>query len=81
MSEQFPEHVAWTGGSRPALFEDIEDTAEGRYVHRLYAADLRLWQDYWGEEIVPHDVRSIFWNRARGDAHATFRHAARQKKQ
>jgi len=70
-----PEHVAWTGGSEPAPIRWVS-TPERVYVYKLFRADIAVWEEYWKEK-VPADVRAIFWNRARGDAHATYRAAAR----
>ncbi len=74
----FPEHTAWTGGSSPKPYAETS-TVEQIYTVKLFMADCRLWLDYWREERVPLDVKDIFWNRARGDAHATFRAAAREQ--
>ena len=71
------EHVAWTGGSSPRLTVDVSHD-EWEYIKKLYAEDLDTWRSFWQEDVVPLDVKDIFWNRARYDAHATFR--ARDKK-
>ena len=68
---QHLEHVAWTGGSRPASIRDIS-VAEYAYAMELYFEDCLVWSEYW-EEDTPWQIRQLFWHRARSDAHATYR--------
>lgn len=69
--------VAWTGGDseRPvaqcSLFEI-------RLALSLYAEQVQTFSAYWGDAPTD-DTCGIFWNRARGDAHATMRDAARRQ--
>ena len=72
------EHVTWTGGTNPGKFKDITEI-ERAYVHELFQAECAVWIDYWKTRTIPVETRNIFWNRARNDAHATFRHAAREE--
>ncbi len=71
-----PEHVAWMGGSSPASIHDI-GVGEYQYAMELYFDTLRIWEDYWTPEVASARLHDLFWNRARDDAHATYRAAAR----
>jgi hypothetical protein len=62
---------AWTGGSKPLPILEL-GREERRYVSFLFREQLTIWHDYWGD-YPNNDTRHIFWNRARFDAHATFR--------
>ncbi len=64
------------GGSRPRPYPEVAGEPEGAYVAQLYAADLKLWEEFW-REVAPWEVRKTLWGRARYDAHATYRAAAR----
>jgi hypothetical protein len=75
----FPEHVAWTGGSSPAPYDEISDL-EREYVEKLFDEQADLWLDHWSETELPEDVQATFWQRARYDAHATFRAEAARKR-
>lgn len=68
---QIIEHIAWTGGSSPRPMQEI-GVEEYAYAMELFFEDVRIWEDYWNEPINK-GANEIFWNRARGDAHATFR--------
>jgi hypothetical protein len=68
---------AWTGGTRPAPLARI-DAIERALVQLFYVEQIDTWQDYW-HETPPADVIEIFWNRARGDAHATLREFKREE--
>ena len=72
------EHVAWTGGTTHGKWKDITE-AEQAYVHKLFENECGFWKGYWKTKNIPVNTRNIFWNRARLDAHATFRAAARNK--
>lgn len=63
-------HIAWTGGSAPAL--DPLDPAEREYVLILFRQQCETWKAAWGDR-PPLDVRRTFMRRARFDAHATYR--------
>ena len=65
------EHVTWMGGSPPRPFPEIS-VEEYQYAMEIYFDDVRIWEDYWSER-VSRDLADLFWNRARHDAHATFR--------
>lgn len=65
--------IAWTGGSAPRPLAEIS-RGEFALAWRLYCEQLNTWAAFW-QTAVPHDVRETFWNRARGDAHATVREA------
>lgn len=72
----FPPHVAWMGGSRPGDWLSISDDERAYTIH-LYCDQADIWLRFWKTQILPQEQHEIFWNRARGDAHATFREAAR----
>ena len=65
------EHIAWTGGSPPQSILKISNE-EYRYAVKLCNASCKAWRDYWGDE-PDAGTFTLFWNRARYDAHATFR--------
>ena len=67
-------HIAWTGGSAPRPVPDIS-VEEYQYAMELYFADREEFRAYWkdyglGDE---KEYNDMFWNRARHNAHATFR--------
>ena len=63
--------IAWTGGSVPAPLTQIS-TEERQLVSYLFHEQLNTWMNFWGD-LPDKDTRRIFWSRARGDAHATYR--------
>lgn len=65
-----PQHKAWTGGSAPRPLPEVSRD-ERRYISHLFREQCETFRAFWGD--LPGDVRRIFWNRARYDAHATFR--------
>jgi hypothetical protein len=71
-----PEHVAWTGGTSPRPIHEI-GVGEYLYAMELYFEDVDIWEDYWSPEVAGKGLRELFWNRARADAHATYRAAGR----
>lgn len=66
------EHRAWTGGDGPRPLRECS-AEERAYARKLYRAECRVWCDFWGRDGYELDVARVFWNRARHDAHATFR--------
>lgn len=73
---QHPEYVAWTGGSSPRSYRETLGTPEGAYAVQLYNEQIEQWEATFRER-CPAGVCDVFWNRARSDAHATYRAAAR----
>ena len=63
--------TAWMGGSRPKPIEECSSD-EIELVFALFREQYETWHDYW-KDPPSFDVARIFWNRARHDAHATFR--------
>lgn len=63
--------IAWTGGSMPADFGTVSDL-EQHLVYALLTAQLAGYRAFWGAE-PSDDVKRVYWNRARYDAHATVR--------
>lgn len=63
--------IAWMGGSSPKpILECSHD--EVRLVAEIFAEQVETYSEFW--KVPPDDdTISIFWNRARHDAHATFR--------
>ena len=72
-----PDHEAWMGGTPPRAYYEVAGSPEGAYVVDLFDAQCSIWMDYWNETEVPLEQRSIFWGRARYDAHATYRNYER----
>jgi hypothetical protein len=68
---EFPTRIAWMGGSSPRPFDEVSEW-EVEMCQELYLEQCFDWMQYWREDL-PGDVGAIFWHRARGDAHATFR--------
>lgn len=66
--------IAWTGGTAPKPLLGISKKERG-LVSYLFQEQVMIWLDYWKVK-VPLDVCRIFWNRARHDAHSTFRDCA-----
>lgn len=62
--------VAWMGGSPPDPYNQIS-RQEKLLVRDLFRDQCRVYIAYWGD--LPKDMRRLFWNRARYDAHATLR--------
>jgi len=62
---------AWTGGSAPAGLLEIS-REERELVSYLFQEQMTTWNQGWGGW-PDKDTRRIFWNRARYDAHSTFR--------
>lgn len=63
--------IAWTGGSSPAPFASL-DAPQRATVKAAYAEQCSMYEDFWGK--APDvELRRVFWNRARHDAHATHR--------
>lgn len=63
--------IAWTGGSRPKKLADISQD-ERQFVRKLFKDQLQTWCGFWDSK-ADLDLCRVFWNRARYDAHATFR--------
>jgi len=63
-------HQTWMGGSRPRPINQVTG-AERRYITTLFKEQCRIFRNFWGD--LPKDMRRLFFNRARYDAHATFR--------
>lgn len=63
--------IAWMGGTRPGALATLS-AEERQCVKRLFREQCMEWVTYWGEAL-PMDVARIFYNRARYDAHATYR--------
>lgn len=66
-----PEHKAWTGGSRPNPIHKIS-LEELNYITYLFNNDVQEFESFWKEKAT-EDVKKRLWNRARYDAHASFR--------
>lgn len=69
--------VAWTGGSPPRKFLQCSK-GERAVRSRIFRDHMKICHDYWGDylglnESVLETAR-IYYNWARHDAHATFRH-------
>lgn len=63
--------IAWTGGCRPAKPSAISPLQAGVQKY-LFSEQVVTFRKYWGDS--PNwDTLRIFFNRARYDAHATFR--------
>ena len=71
LNGQRPVTIAWMGGSSPEPLLSIS-AAERSIVSFLFQEQVVEWTSYWQDKI-PLDLCRIFWNRARGDAHATHR--------
>ena len=69
--------IAWTGGSGPTAPSGIT-TMEAAYAKALFRSQCNTFRHYWRTRVIPYDTMRIFWGRARGDAHATFRNAVNQ---
>jgi len=52
---------------------DRIDLTEALLAWRLFLEQSRYWLKYWTDTPLPCDF-AIFWNRARYDAHSTYRH-------
>lgn len=65
-----PRILAWMGGFRPLPYPEISQE-EKALVSILFREQCEIYSCYWGD--LPKDMRRLFWNRARYDAHATFR--------
>lgn len=63
---------SWSGGSMPHPLDRI-DLTEALLAWRLFLEQSRYWLKYWTDTPLPCDF-AIFWNRARYDAHSTYRH-------
>jgi hypothetical protein len=63
--------LAWMGGSRPAKLSRI-GMLERSTVSNLFREQFDTFRDYWGTA-PDADTARLFWNRARHDAHATWR--------
>ncbi len=74
------EHITWTGGTKPGKYSGITNI-EQAYVLELFQAECNIWSNHWKTTVIPPDTRAIFWNRARHDAHATFRQHHRKHQQ
>lgn len=71
------EHRAWTGGSSPKPLHECS-VEEISYVIYIYSEQCTWFAQYWkdirdGVNQIPRDVANTFWERARADAHATYR--------
>lgn len=63
--------IAWTGGSSPRRPSEISRD-EASVCKYLFAQQVATFFAYWGD--YPNwDTLHIFYRRARGDAHATYR--------
>jgi hypothetical protein len=68
--------IAWTGGTHPEPFDKV--SAEEQYLTlKLYSSQVHLYVVSHKLQEVPQDVAILFFNRARYDAHATFREVAK----
>ncbi len=65
------EHKAWTGGSSPKVWRYVSDD-ERTYTLQLFREQLEDWSSCWDDD-PDSQVLETFWNRARHDAHATYR--------
>lgn len=63
--------IAWTGGTPPRPIADIHNQ-ERTLVSALFRNQILDFRAYWGE-LPDRDTTRIYWNRARHDAHATYR--------
>lgn len=63
--------VAWTGGSDARPIEQVTGL-ERRCVRSLFRQQVIMWREFWKDR-PDRDLLRIFWNRARLDAHATYR--------
>lgn len=63
-------HKAWTGGSQPRPINEISEE-ECFYAMKLFHQQMEAWRSFWGDE-PSEGTQRLFFNRARGDAHATF---------
>jgi hypothetical protein len=63
--------IAWTGGCKPAKPSEIS-AAQASVQKYLFAEQVNTWFNYW-HDYPNWDTLKIFFNRARYDAHATFR--------
>ncbi len=70
------EHVTWMGGSSPLPVIEIS-VEEYAYAMELYFEQREEYRAYWKDHGRQHeqDYAEMFWNRARHDAHATYREA------
>lgn len=62
---------AWTGGTSPLAWHLVSE-CERCLVVLFYVEQVDTWQDYW-HEVPSAGLQNLFWQRARGDAHATVR--------
>jgi len=65
--------IAWTGGSSPALPSN-ESLPQASYRRALFREQVKTFSAYWRDR-PEWDTFRIFFRRARGDSHATFRDA------
>lgn len=63
--------IAYRGGSEPKNFHDCNEL-EINLINALNKAQIEASRAFWGKE-PDQEMRRIFWNRARHDAHATCR--------
>lgn len=65
--------IAWTGGSSPAKPSTLPRW-QVAYRRALFREQVNTFRRFWGD--MPNaDTLRIFFRRAAGDAHATFRNA------
>lgn len=72
-----PNVITWTGGSSPKPLHECS-LDEIKLVIFLYSEQCEHFGRYWGDirlgiNHIPRDVANTFWERARCDAHATYR--------
>lgn len=63
--------IAWMGGSRPLKPTEIS-SAERSLVSYLFREQVATFNLFWGD-MPTRDTLKTLWNRARHDAHATYR--------
>lgn len=68
--------IAWTGGSRPARWNDTQ-AQEKKLARDIFRGCMlevfNYWGDFRGLNDSVLDMARIQWKRARYNAHATFR--------
>lgn len=71
------EIIAWTGGSKPRKLLQCSD-GEKKLRSELFKQSMKFvkeyWDDYRGLNTTMWESARIHYNRARYDAHATYRH-------
>lgn len=67
--------IAWTGGTAPRPIGTV-GRDERHAISYLFREQVTTWAGFWGD-FPDRPTLRVFWNRARYDAHASFRHAGR----